>query len=243
MAPFNKKKPVPQDAPSQDAPSITELLNRAKAHIEAGESRLHAAARDIAAAYERGATQREIAEAVNKSAAWVNGLLKWRRSGWADTPFGPQSKTKRDHVQAPKQNRKPSSADEKSHTFKEWDDKAKADPAFFARSEAAKAKAEAAAARARAQKAKAEAAEAKARARQSRDQAHAEMFGRFHRKPAEIHSSTRTLLIKALGMLGSEHAGERDNAARMVETQRKKLGMEWEDLIIEATPQTQKAAA
>jgi hypothetical protein len=85
-------------APSQDAPplSIAELLTRARSNIESGETRLHAAARDIAAAYEQGATQCEIAEAVAKSQAWVCGLLKWRRSGWADTPFGPQAKAARE---------------------------------------------------------------------------------------------------------------------------------------------------
>jgi hypothetical protein len=82
-------------APSQAQLSIRDLMDRAKAHIEAGESHMHQAADDVAAAHELGATQCEIAEAVGKSQAWVNGLLKWRRSGWADTPFGPQAKAAR----------------------------------------------------------------------------------------------------------------------------------------------------
>lgn len=60
----------------------------------------------IAAAQERGATQRQIADAVGKSPAWVNRLLKWRESGYDDTPFEPESKARRQRarsVQAPKQ--------------------------------------------------------------------------------------------------------------------------------------------
>jgi hypothetical protein len=76
--------------------SIRDLLDRAKASIEAGESHMHQAANDVAAAYKLGATQTEIAEAVGKSQAWVCGLLKWRDSGWADTPFGPQVKAARE---------------------------------------------------------------------------------------------------------------------------------------------------
>jgi hypothetical protein len=79
---------------------VPDLLKRAKEAIESGESALHAAAEDIAAAQEQGATQRQIAEAVGKSAALVNRLLKWRESGYTDdTPFGPQAKVARQRAQ------------------------------------------------------------------------------------------------------------------------------------------------
>jgi len=42
--------------------TVTELLSRAKRAIESGETSLHAAAEDIAAAQEQGATQRQILE-------------------------------------------------------------------------------------------------------------------------------------------------------------------------------------
>ena len=62
-----------------------ELLERAKAAVEAGEQSLHDAAEALGLAEEdRSATQREMAEAVGKSASWVNKLLKWRRSGYKD---------------------------------------------------------------------------------------------------------------------------------------------------------------
>lgn len=65
-----------------------ELLSRAKRSIDSCEKPLREAAEDISRAYEQGATQREIADGVGKSAAWVNRLLKWRSSGYEGTAFG-----------------------------------------------------------------------------------------------------------------------------------------------------------
>ncbi|WLA81946.1 hypothetical protein [Bradyrhizobium elkanii] len=47
-----------------------------------------------------------------------------------------------------------------------------------------------------------------------------------------IHTDSRELLIKALGMLGSDQVGERAAAALMAEKQRIKLGMTWNELIV-----------
>jgi hypothetical protein len=73
------------------------LLSRAKAAIEAGQQSMEDAAEALGLAQEEhAATQREMAEAVGKSAAWVNALLKWRRSGYQDdSPFGPKTKAGR----------------------------------------------------------------------------------------------------------------------------------------------------
>ena len=79
-----------------------ELLRRANSAIEAGERSLHDAAEALGIADEdHSATQREMAEAVGKSASWVNKLLKWRRSGYTDhSPFGPTTKQGRvEHAQ------------------------------------------------------------------------------------------------------------------------------------------------
>lgn len=79
-----------------------ELLKRAKAAIEAGEESLREGAEALGLAEEdHSATQREMAEAVGKSASWVNKLLKWRRSGYKDhSPFGPTTKRGRvEHAQ------------------------------------------------------------------------------------------------------------------------------------------------
>jgi Ni,Fe-hydrogenase I small subunit len=56
-----------------------ELLHGAKAAIDAGENFLHVAAEKIAEAAEQGATQRQIATAVGKSAAWVKCAARQAR--------------------------------------------------------------------------------------------------------------------------------------------------------------------
>ena len=91
-----------------------ELFSRAKDAIAAGDQSLHDAAEALALAREDfKASQREIADAVGKSVAWVNRLLQWRRQGFVGTPFGPGSKARRERqksVQAPEQ-RGPSKID------------------------------------------------------------------------------------------------------------------------------------
>lgn len=220
---------------------VEDLLRQAKLSIEQGEERWHQAAEDIAAASEQGATQRQIAKAVGKSAAWVNGLLKWRTGGYQGTPFGPQVKARRDAASF--------SPTERTETNSRPASPSEAKASTAAQAEADKARADAAAAKARAQQAKAEAVEAKAKAAKAKAdakhaeaEAHAEVFrstlGTSEKK--EIHSSTRTLLVEALGKLGSDQQGERESATATVETLRKKLDMSWDQLIIEATDVAQR---
>jgi multidrug resistance efflux pump len=111
-----------------------------------------------------------------------------------------------------------------------------------AKAEAAKAKAEAAKARAEAARARSENARARADARRAEQDAFANFFsGRRERKI--LHSGPRELLIKALGMLGSEHDGEILSAAHAAEAQRRKLGMTWEELLISADETEARKAA
>lgn len=212
--------------------TIDDLLRGAKIAIDAGENHLHQAAEDIAAASERGATQRKIADVVGKSAAWVNGLLKWRLAGYPATAFGPQRAANRAAFRQSEQKteRKPATDSERARaqTTRAEADKAKA--------EAASAKAKADEARAKAKKAKEEAAKARAdarKARSDRDKAFARAWG-GDRMRADIDSGSRDRLVKFLGMLGSDHAGERDTAALMVEKLRKKVNMSWDQLILQA---------
>lgn len=73
------------------------LLSRAKNEIAKGETALQTAADYIAKAQELGATQREIASRLEKSASWVNAMLHWHKSGYEEeTPFGSQSKASRE---------------------------------------------------------------------------------------------------------------------------------------------------
>jgi colicin import membrane protein len=232
--------------------NITELLNGAKAAIEAGEKFMHIAADSIAKASEQGATQREIAAGVGKSAAWVNGLLKWRTAGYPETPFGPQAKATRDktdRVQSTK-HENPKNAKHENPKAASSEQQAKADKA---KAEAATAKAQADEAKARAAEARAKAAEAKtaakakatadrlkdrADARKAKAQAKAKHDSRFDhlfgKKTAQINAAQRDTLMKCLGLLGSEHAGEVANAAAMAEKVRKKLNASWDDLIVDA---------
>jgi hypothetical protein len=217
----------------------TELLGRAKRAIESGENSLHSAAEDIAAAQAQGATQRQIAEAVGKSAAWVNRLLAWRQSGYRDgTAFGPQAKASRERAKCVQSNEQkkqnPATTSEQVQ-------------AAAARARAETAKAEAARAKADAQRAKAEAAKAKADARTARAEEKAKAYSFFGgafggTTEKKIHSGARELLVKALGMLGSDQAGVRANAAVVVEKQRAKLGMTWNELIISADEAEARAA-
>jgi hypothetical protein len=86
-------------APPVPAREVTkaDVLRRAKAAIDAGESSLREAAEVVALAQKAfNASQREIAEAVGRSASWVNRLLKWHRSGYKEcSPFGPTTQAAR----------------------------------------------------------------------------------------------------------------------------------------------------
>jgi hypothetical protein len=214
---------------------LADLLDRAKRAIKSGEASLRIAAECIAKAQARGATQRQTAEAVGKSAAWVNQLLKWRSDGYKDaTPFGPakaQQRAKFRQSEQEKPKPRPVTTDEQARVEQ--------------------ARAEAAAERARAERAKHERKRAEAEARRAREDAErawaganrdffSDMFGEQQQK--EIHSSSRTILVKALGMLASEHDGEILAAARTAERERKKLDMSWDELIVAAAVAARRAA-
>jgi hypothetical protein len=169
--------------------TIAKLLDKARRAIAAGEGSFRQAAEYLAEARKQGATQRQSAKAIGKSPAWVNTLLKWRSGGYRETPFGPQSKAKRAAVQATKQARRPTTAEE-----------------------------------ALAQKAQAEFQTARA-------VAVATMFGADIKR---VPKGARKELLKALAMLGSEHTAERASAALIVERQRARLNLTWDDLIVPA---------
>ena len=92
-----------QQADKDKAAHIVEtLLSDARTAISAAEQILaradeganrhyRVAAEHISNAQAQKASQRQIAEVLGKSAAWVNRLLRWRTEGYPDSPFGPQS--------------------------------------------------------------------------------------------------------------------------------------------------------
>jgi len=68
--------------------SVDKLHDQARRAIESGEEKFRDAAEYLAEAQKLGASQRQSAKAIGMSPAWVNALLKWRRSGYRDRcPF------------------------------------------------------------------------------------------------------------------------------------------------------------
>jgi hypothetical protein len=211
--------------------SIQAHLQVAKRAIASGENDLRRAAEHIAMAYEEGASQRLIASSIGKSPAWVNRLLSWRESSYPDdTPFGPQSKASRERARVQATER--TDTRKKSKKGKVQDELAAALAlAKAAKSEAAKAKAEAQRATDEAMRFKAEAIRERIRA----ENAYADACAadpHFDRHECSIHNGTRELLVKALGMLGSDHPGERASAALVAERLRAKLDKTWNELIV-----------
>ncbi len=81
--------------------TTTKLLAEAKQLIQSGEKSLRAAVENMAAAHSRGASQRQIADAVGRSPGWVNQLLQWRQGGYVGgTAFGMKSKASRQRAKA-----------------------------------------------------------------------------------------------------------------------------------------------
>jgi hypothetical protein len=165
--------------------TINKLHSKARRAVEAGEHKFREAAECLAEARKLGATQRQSAKAINKSAGWVNGLLRWRKAGYKGTPFGPQSKAQRARVQSVKQSRRPMTTEE-----------------------------------ALAQKAQAEFQTARVALAEK-------LFGLDSKR---IPAGARKELLAALKML----AASRDTAAVLVERQRARLNLSWDDLIVSA---------
>lgn len=67
--------------------TANEAIALARQAIASADRNLKAAAELLAAAEEKGKTQRQMAEGVGKSAAWVNRLLQWRRDGYPEEAF------------------------------------------------------------------------------------------------------------------------------------------------------------
>jgi hypothetical protein len=220
--------------------SVTEHLAAAKLDIAAGDESLRSAAEHVAAAIELGASQRDVAATVGRSAAWVNRLLLWRTSGFtASGPFAADHKAKKQ--------RDAFSQAKRSDPKLKSEARAKADQA---KAEAAQAKAEAAKAKAEAAKAKHEAAEAKAKADAEHERRRSEEFWDkvrgTRRSPsgkASISTSDRDMLVKCLWLLSSDQDGEVLSAAHQAERIRCKLKTGWDELIVIASQINEKAAA
>jgi hypothetical protein len=216
---------------SQEA-SIQAHLEIAKKAIASGENDLRRAADHIAEARKQGASQRRIAAAIGKAVSTVNRYLSWHDSGYRDeTPFGPESKAKRQRARVRATER--TNSRNRSRGEAEQDELAAVlARAKTAKAEAARAKADAAKATGEARQAKAEALKADAEAARAEAEARTARARSNNLNKQTVHNGSRALLVKALGMLGSDHAGERASAALVAEKQRAKLGMTWDELIV-----------
>jgi hypothetical protein len=221
-------------------------LKLAKRNVESGDTILggagelyeraaefyRSATEHMAKAQEKGASQRRIANYLGKSPGWVNRLLRWRASGYRNTPFGPQSKASRERarVQAAERTKRTQRARGKGEHDEVTAELARTKAV---QAEAARARAEAERATDDAMRAKVEAIRERIWAERAYAKARAagERFDAFDRP---IDAATRNLLVKALGMLGSAHAGERASAAAVAEKQRARIGMTWDELLVPA---------
>ena len=195
---------------------IPELLTRAKQSIESGVSAFRAAAEYLADAQELGVSQRQLADEVGKSAAWVNALLKWRERGYPDgTPFRPQAKARPRLVKAVQETEQNGweATDRPAITHEQVEITASGSLLDTAMVEA---------------DTPVEAEVAK------REDVAAPDATTTSRPKVKLSSAQRGLLVNTLGALGSSKPGVRDHAARAVGRQLIRLGLKWEHLIIPA---------
>lgn len=196
-----------------------EAIRLAAVAIKSGERNLKNAAELLASAAEQGKSQRQMAEGVGKSPAWVNRLLQWRRDGYPeDTPFGAQSqerderhdeRIREDARLGPEQEPERDACSGPKHELEQERD--------------------------------ASSHSGSSRTRQrSRYRSGPKHEPERDRQGFSEHD--RTTLVRVLGMLGSRNDNEALVAARKGEEIRTRLGLTWDDLIVAAYAWQRRAA-
>jgi hypothetical protein len=213
----------------QEILSAEQLLAKAD---ETANQHYRVAADRIADAQKQKASQRQIAKDIGKSAAYVNQLSRWRKDGYLDSPFGPQSKAAR--LRKKKRSVAPEH-DQKESASGKNDPQADDEGAGTKVNKEKKAEVQA-----EVRKAKAEAEKAKADADKWKKKAKAAAQGSA--PVPNFDPDDRDRLVKFLGMLGSDQDGERLNAAHKAEKLRIGLGVGWDELIVPARIPYAKAA-
>ena len=189
---------------------IPELLARARQSIETGVSSFRAAAEYLAEARRLGVSQRQLAEGVSKSAAWVNALLKWRELGYPDdTPF---------------QNRRPLAKAVQQAEQSSWE------PTDTGTSDQVQAAASGSLLYIDVVEA-----DTPVESEVAKREAVATPGATTTSQPkVKLSSAQRELLVNTLCDLASSKRGVRDHAASAVGKQLMSLGLKWEHLIIPA---------
>jgi hypothetical protein len=201
----------------RDVASGEAILGRASELHQRVSEFYRSATEHMSKAQRKGASQRHIASYLGKSSAWVNRLLRWRKSGYKDTPFGPESKASRERARV-------QAAERFGKTDKPCGE-IKLD--------------ELVAVSARANADLTERAKAGTKAERATD------FVKWDDTPAvdtiEERETARTFsggerarLIEALECLGAKRSGLRAKFALNVERRRAGLGLAWDQLLIPA---------
>jgi hypothetical protein len=197
------------------ATNANEAIALAAQVIAAADRNLKLAAEYLAYAEAEGKTQRQMAEGVGKSAAWVNRLLQWRREGYAeDTPFGAQSQERDErHDERTREEARsgPKQESEANHEQEQEPD-AGLDPKHESEQKRS----------------------GSSRSRSSRSRYRSGPKHKPERDRDGFSEHDRTTLVRVLGMLGSINDNEALVAARKAEEIRKRLGLTWGDLIVAA---------
>ena len=192
---------------------VDEFLRRAESAIAAGERFMREAADYIAAAQAQGVSQRAIAARIGKSHPWVNRLLAWRAGGFLGEAF---NRAARKSLQSAGQ---PADQETRPETATSGHEPPPRDGCTPADDDAV----------------------TEWWRRTNSERVRVNMFDFYGiRRLRHAEAKDRELLVKALGMLGSNQPGEVLNAARLVEKQRRKLNIAWETMIIPASPDPER---
>jgi hypothetical protein len=192
--------------------SVADLLAKARS-----VKTLREVAECVAVLQQRGLSQGKIARELGRSPAWMTRLLQWQRGGYVGDLFGAGHHTERAFTRAGEEHL---SVEDRATIAAARAAAKKEDRNFLFDMLLEKMHA---------------CAEAKAELRRLKKESemrnHAFSF-RPAIKPKVIDRETRDRLTKLLGMLGSNGDGEVDNAGRIADELRRKLGLTWHDLII-----------
>lgn len=204
--------------PQDEKKLVEALLSDARLSIERGETELKRGVEKMAEAERLGASHRDIAKAVGKSASWVNRMLKWRERDYRDnTPFGPQSKEARRRkarVEATKQAEEEaggSTADERLRAIPIW--------TRDTEKEAAE---------------RLQVASASHSPSDVQYSCQPEQGKTITRRRPGMSQERRRLLLDALVGLSASDAVDRANAASWVEKHRSAINLSWDELIVPA---------
>jgi hypothetical protein len=206
------------------------LLDRARDAIAAGDAHYRQAAELIAKAQAAGATQQQIAAGVGRSRRWLKYLLQWRKGGYQGAVFDKSNRSRQRGSQTAhtKKSKPPPTAEQKA---KAAERERRSERQHKERLER--------------ERTKQRQQEQRSDERMAADRARAAAYEAMNR-PAGGHTlpaADRRILVSCLEqVVGSDNEGVRENARQHTARLLKKIGLRFEDLIIPAAQQKERAA-